>query len=330
MEEKIDILMATYNGEKYIKEQIDSILNQTYSNFRLLICDDNSTDSTYSILQEYEKKDSRIVVLKNEENLGYIRNFENLLKNVNSKYFMFSDQDDVWNQDKIELSYKFLKESESDLVFTDLEIVDESLNMISSSYNRKMGCFRKIIKCSNSYEMIYLYNVITGCTILSKSKYIEKILPLPQNKDLIHDHFMPLIILLNGGKISYLDIPTIKYRQHSANQVGTSRYTAKLNSFKEVRNHLIDVKISIFSEYVNCERLFINNNELIKYNNKCLEYFKSLKKIKLISLKGIGMYFSIYKHEKLSYKLLYFFIFHFPIICKLGYGISKLFIKKNR
>lgn len=330
MEEKIDILMATYNGEKYIKEQIDSILNQTYSNFRLLICDDNSTDNTYEIIKEYEDKDDRIVVLKNETNLGYTKNFEKLLKNVENKFFMFSDQDDVWYKDKVELTLKKLKDDDSDFVFTDLEIVDENLQTKSPSFNRKMGYINKIIKCSNSYEMLYLYNVITGCTILSKSKFIEKILPLPQNKNLIHDHFIPLVIKLNGGKISYLDVPTIKYRQHNNNQVGTSRYTAKLCSFKEVRDHLIDVKISIFSEYINCERLFINNNELIKYNNKCLEYFKSLKKIKLISLKGIGMYFSIYKHEKLSYKLLYMFIFHFPIICKLGYGISKLFINKKR
>lgn len=330
MEEKIDILMATYNGEKYINEQIDSILNQTYSNFRLVICDDNSTDNTYSILKEYEKKDNRVILLRNEMNLGYTKNFEKLLRNVQNNYFMFSDQDDVWNKDKVELSLNKLKNESADLVFTDLEIVDENLKTTGTSFNRIMGYINKILKCNNNYEMIYLYNVVTGCTIISKSKYLEKILPLPQNKDLIHDHFIPLVIKLNGGKIAYLDVPTIKYRQHNNNQVGTSRYTAKLKSFDDVREHLINVKISIFSEYVNRKRLFNNCNDIVKLNNIYLEYFRYLKSINIIGLKGINTYFKLYKFEKLSYKLLYLFIFHFPGICKIGYRFSRLFVKKKR
>ena len=78
--EEIDILMATYNGEKYLREQIDSILNQTYSKFRLLISDDCSQDKTREILKEYEEKDKRITVYYQEENLGYVKNFEFLLR----------------------------------------------------------------------------------------------------------------------------------------------------------------------------------------------------------------------------------------------------------
>ena len=93
---KIDILMATYNGEKYLREQIDSILNQTFKDFNLIICDDCSKDSTWQILEEYQKKDSRIKIIKNEKNLGYNKNFEKLLSFVKSDYFMLSDQDDFW------------------------------------------------------------------------------------------------------------------------------------------------------------------------------------------------------------------------------------------
>ena len=117
--EKIDILLATYNGEEYINEQIDSILNQTYSNFRLLISDDNSTDKTLEILRDYEKKDDRIKVFENKENKGVVKNFEFLLKKVESDLYMLSDQDDVWYENKIEETYRKLKEDDADLDVTD-------------------------------------------------------------------------------------------------------------------------------------------------------------------------------------------------------------------
>ena len=83
--------MATYNGEKYLKEQIESILHQTYQNFRLIISDDHSTDKTIEILKEYQEKESRITVYYQEKNLGYIKNFEFLLKQVQNNIYMLSD-----------------------------------------------------------------------------------------------------------------------------------------------------------------------------------------------------------------------------------------------
>ena len=104
MEEKIDILMATYNGEKYLKEQIESILNQTYKNIRLIISDDASKDSTPQILEEYRKKDSRIEIYLNKENRGVVKNIEFLLEKVEDKFYMLADQDDVWLPLKVEKS----------------------------------------------------------------------------------------------------------------------------------------------------------------------------------------------------------------------------------
>ena len=130
--EKVDILLATYNGEKYIREQIDSILNQTYKEFRLLISDDGSTDGTRDILNEYKAKDDRIEIFMQEENLGVVKNFEFLLKKVEAKYYMFSDQDDIWKDEKIEKSLKKIEEG-FDLVYSDLEVVDENLNVTYES-----------------------------------------------------------------------------------------------------------------------------------------------------------------------------------------------------
>ena len=126
MDEYVDILLATYNGEKYIREQLDSILQQTYNKINIYISDDYSTDSTPNILKEYELKYDNINVTYQEQNIGSIRNFEYLMTKVKSQYYMLSDQDDVWYEDKVEKSLKKLKEENADLVFTDLEVVDEN------------------------------------------------------------------------------------------------------------------------------------------------------------------------------------------------------------
>ena len=123
--------MATYNGEKYLREQIDSILNQTYSDFRLLISDDFSKDSTREILHEYTKKDNRVIVFLQNENLGVTKNFEFLMKKVENEYFMFADQDDFWQKDKVQKSLEKMIEKNSDLVYTNLEVVNQDLELLN-------------------------------------------------------------------------------------------------------------------------------------------------------------------------------------------------------
>ena len=146
MEEQIDVLLASYNGEKYIEAQISSILNQTYKNIKLIISDDCSTDGTKKILKEYAQKDDRIELYLQEKNLGVVKNIEFLLKKVSSNLYMLSDQDDVWLPEKIEKSAKLLKENDADLVFGDLKIVDKDLNTIKDSFAKYMLLDRKINK----------------------------------------------------------------------------------------------------------------------------------------------------------------------------------------
>ena len=130
----IDILLPTYNGEKYLKEQIDSILNQTYKNIRLIISDDCSKDSTPKILEEYRGKDERIELYLQKENIGVVKGIEFLLKKVKSNYYMLADQDDVWLPMKVEKSIETLKKENADLVFGDLEVVDQDLKTMYPSY----------------------------------------------------------------------------------------------------------------------------------------------------------------------------------------------------
>ncbi len=323
--EKIDILLATYNGEKFVKEQIESILNQTYENFNLIISDDASTDNTLNILEEYEKKDTRIKVFKKERNEGLIDNFEFLLKNVTSDYFMFSDQDDIWKKDKIEKSINKLKEENSGLVYTDLEIVDEKLNVIYPSYWKYKQIYKKIIKYNN-FEALYLNNFVTGCTILAKSKYIKDILPLPRNsKFVLHDYWTALIISAKD-KISYVEEPTIQYRQHKNNRVGSSRKSDQLENFEDLRNLFIRVKIEHFEVFKeNIEK--IKTKESSKYTNEALKYFENLKKVKYINLKNWNLFFRLYKYEEFSYTIQNFIILNIPILGKLAFKIKKMIRK---
>lgn len=323
--EKIDILLATYNGEKFVKEQIESILNQSYADFNLIISDDASTDNTLNILEEYEKKDTRIKVFKKEKNEGLIANFEFLLKNVTSDYFMFSDQDDIWKKDKIEKSINKLKEENSGLVYTDLEIVDEELNVIYPSYWKYKQIYKKIIKYNN-FEALYLNNFVTGCTILAKSKYIKDILPLPRNsKFVLHDYWTALIISAKD-KISYVEEPTIQYRQHKNNRVGSSRKSDQLEKFEDLRNLFIKVKIEHFEVFKeNIEK--IKTKEISKYTNEALKYFENLKKVKYINLKNWNLFFKLYKYEEFSYTIQNFIILNMPILGKLAFKIKKMIRK---
>ena len=318
--EQIDILMATYNGEKYLKKQIDSILNQTYSNIRLIISDDSSTDTTREIIKDYEKKDNRITAYYQENNLGYIKNFEFLLNKVESNIYMLSDQDDIWLPNKVKNTYNFLQKQNADMVFTDLIVVDEQEQIIDKSFNDLMNLTKKINKTINSKELVYLYNCVTGCTIMGNSKLINKILPIPTNsKHVLHDHWIALVNSMNGN-IAYLPEGTIKYRQHNNNQIGIKHTTNKNTSIEKIREHFIEVKLGVFETYIKNPEIFPEN--IKEENNKAYEYFKMLSKKKKANFKGWKVFNKLYKNESFKYYIENFLILNIP-------GFVKIILKKK-
>ena len=325
MEEKVDVLLATYNGEKYLKEQIDSILNQTYQNINLIISDDNSNDSTRKILEEYKKIDNRIKTYLQDKNLGYIKNFEFLLTKVESNYYMLSDQDDLWLPEKIEKSMKTLKEKNADLVFGDLEVVDEKLNTIYPSFGDFMLLNRKINKYIDSYKVNYLYNCVTGCTILSKKEFIKDILPIPNDSKYVpHDYWMALMISLKG-RLAYMPEKYIKYRQHGNNQIGTDKISHKFKKLDQVRELFINVKLGVFGTYVANNEKFLK--ELQELNLKELEYFKMLQKKKNFNFKNWHIFYELYKNETFNYCVLNFIIMNLPFIGRGLFNIRYVILK---
>ncbi len=321
----IDILLPTYNGEKYLKEQLDSILNQTYKNIRLIISDDCSKDSTPKILEEYRKKDERIELYLQKENIGVVKGIEFLLKKVKSNYYMLADQDDVWLPIKVEKSIETLTKQNADLVFGDLEVVDQNLKTIYPSFGDFMMLNRKINKYIDSYKVNYLYNCVTGCTVLSKKEFIEKIVPIPtDSKYLIHDHWIGLIVALNG-KLAYMPEKYIKYRQHGNNQVGTDKISHGFRKLEQVRELFINVKLGVFGTYVNNKEKF--PKELQEQNEKALDYFRNIKNKKNFNFMGWNVFHKLYKTETPIYYLENFVIMNMPFIGKILFNIRYRVLK---
>ena len=317
--EKVDILVATCNGEKYVKEQIDSILNQTYENIRVIVSDDRSDDSTPKILKEIAKSDKRVILNLQKERLGVINNFEFLLKQVKSNFYMFSDQDDFWLPNKVEKMMEKQKKENADLVFGDLEVVNENLETMYPSYGDYMLLNRKIKKCINSYEYNYLYNCVTGCTILGKTSMLDKILPLPNtSKYVLHDHWIGIITGIYG-KVAYVEETYIKYRQHGNNQVGTDKISHKFTKFSDVRELFLKIKIEIFQTFVDNNDRF--PKEIQEKNAKALKYFKMLENKKYFNFKNWNIFYDLYKNETFKYYIENFMVFNMPL---LSSGIFKV------
>lgn len=227
--ETLDILLATYNGEAYLQEQLDSLLNQDFRDWRLLVRDDGSSDETAEILEAYASKFShRIRVVPNHgANLGIIGNFSELMRNSDAEYFMFCDQDDLWLPEKVRLTLKKMKEMEAAcgpgiplLVHTDLRIVDASLDPVVDSGHR----FQQIDPVKgDTLSRLLVQNIATGCTIMMNRALRDLALPIP-GAALMHDHWLSLVAAC-FGKIAYLPRPTLLYRQHGGNKVGAQGWS---------------------------------------------------------------------------------------------------------
>jgi glycosyltransferase, family 2 len=213
--------MATYNGEKYLYEQIESILNQSYKNWILLIRDDKSEDSTVSIIEEYEKKDSRIRLLRDRKgNLGFVKNFEELLKNSQEEFVMFSDQDDYWEKDKIKNYIEILQKDEKLsqiplLIHSNSFICDKELKIVKEKFVDSSIASEKN---GNSYFFSY---VVQGSTVMINRKLKEICIPFLSSVTL-HDRYFHLISEFFGKRI-FIDKSLMKYRQHMNNEIGARR-----------------------------------------------------------------------------------------------------------
>lgn len=251
---KTEILMAVYNGEKFLAEQIESILQQDTQDWHLTISDDCSTDNSVLIIEGYiERFPEKIGRVFSEQRFGNARDhFFWLMKNCEADYMLFCDQDDVWHSDKVRKTVDALKTAEAEfgaempiLVFTDQTVVDEKLRVIAPSLME----LQRQDPYAQDYRNLLIKNVVTGCTVGINRALAELAgkCTAPE-KTIMHDWWLGLVAA-NFGKMVYLDESTMEYRQHGDNSVGAkdmrnfSYYIGKLLNQKYLNEKMREKKI---------------------------------------------------------------------------------------
>jgi glycosyltransferase involved in cell wall biosynthesis len=270
----ITVLVSTYDGKKYLKEQLESLYNQNCKDIKIIARDDTSTDSTLNVLQSYNIK-----ILQSRENLGAKGSFIELLgyavENTNSEYFMFCDQDDIWEKDKIEKTLNKMKEMEKRyediplLVHTDLKVVDANLNNINDSF----WDYEQIDPKINQFSRLLVQNTITGCTVMINKKLAQLCLPMPLDA-IMHDWWIGLVAS-QFGKIGYVEGSTIKYRQHRNNVIGSKGFT-----YVEIINKIFKAKHKIkIKAYIKQAKAFLDTyrDKLDDETITMLEDFSSIE-----------------------------------------------------
>ncbi|HGD6895375.1 TPA: glycosyltransferase family 2 protein [Streptococcus agalactiae] len=227
---KVNILMATYNGEKFLAQQIESIQKQTFKEWNLLIRDDGSSDKTCDIIRNFTAKDSRIRFINENEhhNLGVIKSFFTLVNYEVADFYFFSDQDDVWLPEKLSVSLEAAKHKASDvplLVYTDLKVVNQELNILQDSMIRAQSHHANTTLLPELTE-----NTVTGGTMMINHALAEKW--FTPNDTLMHDWFLALLAA-SLGEIIYLDLPTQLYRQHDNNVLGARTMDKRFKILRE-------------------------------------------------------------------------------------------------
>lgn len=231
MHREIAVLLSTYNGERFLAEQLESLLWQSCNNLVVAIRDDGSSDGTVKIIQSYLSRfpDSFHFTNDGHGHLGAGKSFAFLMQYVlehkrelglDKAYMMFCDQDDIWARDKVERQMQRMVAVERDgdampvLVHSDLKVVSESGNPVADSFMEYQGLAPE----RNAFGQLLFCNLVTGCTALINESLAVRALPIP-SRAVMHDWWLALLAAA-FGKLAFIDAPLVEYRQHAANTLG--------------------------------------------------------------------------------------------------------------
>ncbi len=206
--------MATYNGERFLSEQLESILSQSYPNIEMIVVDDGSVDSTVALVESYIKRYPAIRLYVNEENLGYIKNFEKGMLLANGEYIALSDQDDIWRKDKLALLMERIGTHE--IIYSNSLLIDDAGN--------SLGKYMSDIRNQINYTDCLMYTIgawAPGHAMLFRKELIARCLPFPQL--VTHDFWLGFVAACKGT-VAYTNLPLVYYRQHSANAIGADTH----------------------------------------------------------------------------------------------------------
>lgn len=297
MKGKVNILLSTYNGEKYLGELLESLISQTYKNIAITIRDDGSTDRTKVILEEYANNNTNIT-LDFSDNLGVTKSFFTLLMDADSdcEYFCFCDQDDVWMDNKVEKAIDVMDNITNGscaMYCSHYIVVDERLKPINSAIH---------LQPRPSFYNALIENIATGCTIMfnnnARSILIRKI---PEHA-MIHDWWVYLVVSA-FGEVLYDPTQTLLYRQHSSNVIGInfglSKWQNRLSRYQSNKGRHLRKQVEEFSE--------IYGSQLDLEKMKCLDWFlnSNVSVMKRFYFVAFGKTYRQLCSENMIYKFLY-------------------------
>lgn len=279
----VDVILAAHNGEKYIKEQIESILGQTHSALKLIVTDDGSKDSTVDIVKSIAAMDTRVSLHICPDSTGVVSNFNYGLQFSNADYIFFSDQDDVWEDTKIEVMLSKMRETEMVngavapcLGFSNLHVVDEHLQTIHSDFYR----FSQLTP-ENNLNINYLLwrSSVYGCTTVMNRVLFNSAGKVPA-RIAMHDHWYAFQAALHG-KIFYVPQALIQYRQHSANVVGAHQrgLLARIKRFSKtldgIKRSVVSARLMYLMYHHKDENSPLSLTEKLSFlKNNILPYYK--------------------------------------------------------
>ena len=272
---RLAVLMATYNGEKFLKAQLDSILHQKDVAFDLIVRDDGSTDTTVQILEEYREKG--LLTYYTGENLGAARSFLHLLcNNPGYDYYACADQDDVWDPDKLSRGICAVEKAEGPALYcTNAALVDDQLQSLGRNTHRAVPNY-------NLVSVLCLASCAQGCTSVF-NKALAQIVQAHETPDvfIMHDSLLTCLCALIGGQIIYEHTPSMQYRMHGANVFGM--VTAKQSLRRVIKSRLKEIttkpKVSMYAQA---------NSILCTYADVIPEKNKALCKTVICSEKSLG------------------------------------------
>jgi glycosyltransferase involved in cell wall biosynthesis len=246
---RLSVALCTYNGAPYLKDQLDSILEQSRKPYELVVCDDSSTDDTPLILQDFQSRAPFPVHIHvNSERFGSTRNFARAIEFTSGEIIVLSDQDDLWLPHKLSRIEERFSSKSLGILFSDADLIDEN----GASLNKRLCDYtfshkdREQFNRGRAFDVLRRYNVITGATMAFDSKFLSLILPMPGGIKPIHDGWIAMAISA-VSRVEFIDEPLIKYRQHTSQQIGAplkrEPFVEKLKaSLQRDYNHQIDVR----------------------------------------------------------------------------------------
>ena len=265
-EERISVVMCTYNSAQYLQEQLESIASQTRPPYELVVCDDQSDDKTTEIVKAFAiSVPFQLDLIINEKRLGSTKNFEKAIQLCGGDIIVLSDQDDVWHPQKLERMGKVFANTPSiGAVFTDAEMVDEYLRPLGYRLWQSAGFTKieqRLFTRGRAVDVLLRHNVVTGATMGFRAKFKELVLPIPDIW--VHDGWIALLIAATAD-LGMIDEPLVKYRQHSKQQIGAvmKGFSQRLAEAKQVDSN---VYITGFKKYMVAQkRLLTSSNATYK------------------------------------------------------------------